>query len=64
MLIIKVIDKLLSRYSLFCADGTLNPFHSLTHSLLINFSTSPESDVNTLFSWLHSVLDLSRGSGV
>ena len=21
----------LSRYSLFCADGTLNPFHSLTH---------------------------------
>ena len=23
----------LSRYSLFCADGTLNPFHSLTHSL-------------------------------
>ena len=24
----------LSRYSLFCADGTLNPFHSLTHSLV------------------------------
>ena len=24
----------LSRYSLFCADGTLNPFHSLTHSRL------------------------------
>ena len=21
----------LSRYSLFCADGTLTPFHSLTH---------------------------------
>ena len=25
------ISKVLSRYSLFCADGTLNPFHSLTH---------------------------------
>ena len=23
----------MSRHSLFCADGTLNPFHSLTHSL-------------------------------
>ena len=31
----------------------------------MNFSeTSPELDVNTLFSCLHSMLDLSRGLGV
>ena len=31
----------------------------------MNFSeTSPELDVNTLFSWLHSMLNLSRGLGV
>ena len=41
---------LLSRYSLFCADGMLNPFHSLTRTVLGNNCT-PVRIFSIIYQW-------------